>query len=89
VERKRDAHTLRVNEDHGARRPVSKPQTFEEFWTERFVPSMKTRALATRTVKGYQETWDLYLEPSIAQRRLNEFHTADLSGDYRWFGRRV
>lgn len=48
VQRKRDEHMLRVNEDHGARRPVSKPLTFAQFWTEHFVPSMKTRALAAR-----------------------------------------
>jgi hypothetical protein len=80
---------LRVNEDHGARRPVSKPLTFEKSWTEHFVPSMKTRALAPRTVIRIPGAVGLYLAPSIAQRRFNEFHAPDLNGEYRWFGRRV
>ena len=89
MQRKRDEHMLRVNEDHGARRPVSKPLPFEEFWTERFVPSMKTRALAPRTVKRIPG--DVGPVPGTLDRPAapNEFHAPDLSGDYRWFERQV
>jgi len=71
VQRMRDEHMLRVKRGPRVRRPVGKRLTLAEFWTEQFVPSMKTRALAPRTIQGYEETWELYLEPSMAQRHLD------------------
>jgi len=79
VQRKRDEQMLRVNDAHGARRPTQKRLTFTEFWSEYFVPSFGPRNLSPRTIKGYKETWTLYLEPSLKDRRLDEFHAPDVS----------
>ena len=77
VKQLRDKVMVEVNASRGQLRKSD--LTVQEFWDEVYVPSWKDRKLRSSTTRGYEKTWTTYVQDHLANFKLSEYRTADVT----------